>query len=440
MALKVSSICFLFFLITCSQTSAQSDSARRAWLAAHTAPIRTLDLNDPDDSDLTPIGRAIGDRRFVLLGEQTHGDGATFRAKARLIRYLHERLGFDLLVFESGFYDCRRTWVDARMGMALADSASGCMFELWWNSAQVRPLLAYLDAHKGTTRSLELAGMDLQPSGLKSRELFADLERFLTAQPDTAGVAHALRALHTSYYAALGAASGSPGAADSASAQLRAALDRLDAISFHDVPALGLLGEAGFWTQTLRGIWPLLTLVRELSRSAPTPGVLNQRDAVMGENLIWLARRYPARKIVVWGATSHLVRDRVGIEHDPAPQMVPAGHVLEQAFPGEVYTIGFLGVTGEFGISRRGTAVPRSSVPQADSASLDGLWRETGQELAFLDLRTIPPGGEWLRTPLIARPLGYAPMRTTWPRHLDAFFFIRQMTPSTPIVTDPPSR
>jgi erythromycin esterase len=134
--------------------AAQTADPRSAWLAAHAQPIRTLDFHTDDDSDLAPVGRAIGNRRIVLLGEQSHGDGATFQAKARIIRYLHERLGFDLLVFESGFYDCRRTWSDARAGMALADSAGGCMFELWWNSEQVRPLLEYLDAMKRrSTRS-----------------------------------------------------------------------------------------------------------------------------------------------------------------------------------------------------------------------------------------------------------------------------------------------
>ena len=154
----------LALIATAARTQAQDLPARRAWIAAHASPLRTLDPSDPDDRDLSPLGNAIGTRRIVLLGEQTHGDGATFQAKARIIRYLHQKLGFDLLVFESGFYDCRRTWQDARAGMTIADSASGCMFELWWNSAQVRPLLTYLDEQKAGKRPLELAGMDFQPS------------------------------------------------------------------------------------------------------------------------------------------------------------------------------------------------------------------------------------------------------------------------------------
>src|SRR5690606_36130131 len=112
---------------------------------------------------------------------------------------LHERHDFDLLVFESGFYDCRRTWVDARAGEALADSAGGCMFALWSNSAEVRPLLGYLDEVKGSARPLELAGMEFQPSGRNARQLCADLAPFLAAQPDSVGTGEAAGGLCVPY-------------------------------------------------------------------------------------------------------------------------------------------------------------------------------------------------------------------------------------------------
>src|SRR4051812_15253729 len=74
--------------------------ARIAWLQANSAPLRSIDPADTDFADLEPLARAIGDARIVMLGEQTHGDGATFLAKCRLVHFLHERLGFDVLSFE----------------------------------------------------------------------------------------------------------------------------------------------------------------------------------------------------------------------------------------------------------------------------------------------------------------------------------------------------
>lgn len=424
-------LCSLALVAAAVPSEAQDLAARRTWLAAHASPLRSLDAN-ADFADLAPIGKAIGNKRIVMLGEQTHGDGATFQAKVRLIRYLHEQLGFDLLVFESGLYDCRRTWQDARAGMAIADSASGCMFELWWNSAQVRPLLTYLDEQKAGKRPLELAGMDFQPSGTRAKFLIDDFERFARAQVDTTGLGAELATLR----ATIGAAPPQVKAlTDSALDAMRATSARLTSRPWRDVRALGQLGEAAFWKQTIGSAAAYIEFVHPLANGIQNPQVFNRRDSVMAANLVWLAKRDPKRKIIVWGASSHLVRNRTGIENDQAPGMIPTGHLASVALPGQIYTIGFIAAEGEMGMARRGTAVTRAPVESADSASIDGLMRDAGLSLAFLDLRHIAKGGEWLETPLVARPLGYAPMTTSWPKHLDAFLFTRTMTPSTPVLT-----
>ena len=422
--------------------SAQSNPERIEWLRQNVAPIRSISIADTNYADLAPLARAIGNRRVVLLGEQAHGDGATFEAKARVIRYLYERHGFDLLVFESGFYDCRRTWQDTRI--ALADSAINCMFELWSNSQQVRPLLAYMDSVRTSTRPLELAGMDFQASGRRAKALIDDLAAFLRMQRDTAGNGAMLQALGTSFgYLASPATRprDMPAAtADSIHEATRAAVKRFATLPLRDVSQLGSMGQAEFWRRTVSGMGALVDFMRAMMQATPgnlpPAAVMNRRDSVMGENLAWLARQNPRRKIVVWGATSHFIRNRTGIEGDPAPRMVPAGHVASQLLPDQVYVLAFMGAEGEQGTARRGSAPP-VAIPPADSASIDGLLRDTNVERAFLDLRSIPRGGEWLRAPMTARPLGYAPMRTVWPNHIDGILFLRRQTPSTPVVSGP---
>lgn len=85
---------------------ARAQDTLPAWLQAQVRPVRTIDFNDDDNvSDLEPLANAIGGARVVQLGEPSHGAGSSFAAKARIVKFLHKRLGFDVLIWESGLYD-----------------------------------------------------------------------------------------------------------------------------------------------------------------------------------------------------------------------------------------------------------------------------------------------------------------------------------------------
>ena len=49
-----------------------------------------------------------------MLGEHPYDDGTTFVAKTRLVRFLHEQMGFNVLAFESGLYDCPKGYGSRR--------------------------------------------------------------------------------------------------------------------------------------------------------------------------------------------------------------------------------------------------------------------------------------------------------------------------------------
>ena len=101
--------------------------AHIAWLSANAVPIRSIDPSRQSDDfkDLEPIRRAIGNSRVVILGEQSHGDGATFLAKARLIKFLHQRMGFDVLAWEAGLFNAPDMDTAVRDASVPLDQASG---------------------------------------------------------------------------------------------------------------------------------------------------------------------------------------------------------------------------------------------------------------------------------------------------------------------------
>ena len=144
--------------------------ARVAWLKKHVAPVRSIDPADEDFTDLESIRAAAGDARIVFLGEEWHGSGATFRARSRVIKFLHERCGFDVPAFESGLYDCRKTWELLREGkMPARDAVAQGIFSTWTGTEECRPFFEYLGRQARQPRPLEVCGFDCQFTGVASR-------------------------------------------------------------------------------------------------------------------------------------------------------------------------------------------------------------------------------------------------------------------------------
>src|SRR5215212_6644402 len=63
-------------------------------------------LNDPDDLD--PLLTLIGDARYVLLGEASHGTHEYYHWRAALSRRLIEEKGFSFLAVEGDWPHCYR--------------------------------------------------------------------------------------------------------------------------------------------------------------------------------------------------------------------------------------------------------------------------------------------------------------------------------------------
>ncbi len=58
--------------------------------------------------DFSPLEPLFARSRIVMLGEQDHGDGASFAFKGKLIEYLHLDCGYNMLAFEANFYGLSR--------------------------------------------------------------------------------------------------------------------------------------------------------------------------------------------------------------------------------------------------------------------------------------------------------------------------------------------
>src|SRR5258708_15249214 len=69
---------------------------------------KTADPLDELVPDYTPLIRLIGDARFVLLGEASHGTHEFYRERAKITKRLIEEKGFTAIAVEADWPDAYR--------------------------------------------------------------------------------------------------------------------------------------------------------------------------------------------------------------------------------------------------------------------------------------------------------------------------------------------
>ena len=360
--------------------------------------------------------------------------------KSRLVRYLHQRRGFDVLAFESGLYDCLRAGKEILRGADSLEWSENSVFDVWTRSAQVRPVLEYLGESVKAGQPLQLAGFDMQVTGTVATDyLVEDLRGFLSEShpillttEDWAIVSNNLGELFSDAQAWRLRSEAQYEQALAATANLE------DALRNWQPGDADLRRRADFWAQSLENLHDLFRFVRALDTDDPASirTAAPIRERAMARNLLWLVERYfPDRKIIVWGATSHLSRNRQSIDSAAAAAMIPMGQELWDKLGDRSYVVGFTSFEGLRGLPRPGEDGEPRDIGVAPQNSLEDLLARGGFDVGFLDLRAAEPDS-WLTSEFTARPLGHTPMTAQWNRILDGLFFIRQMKPSTMVIEE----
>lgn len=420
----------------------QETAKQVQWLVDNGISLRSVDPNDTDFSDLMPLMEKIGGARVVLLGEQSHGDGPVFLMKCRLVQFLHEVMGFNILAWESGLFDCREMEAALHKDMPLHEAIAKGIFSIWGRSEQVQPVFAYARTTYDTTRPLEMTGFDCQFSSMASADYFPQkLSAFLHSsgkQLLSSGDQDLLsRAINFQNFQKL--------TADDR-LKYNEIIGRLPGLIEDNQRLLEKTNsrkEISFWIRIAKNLPALYDVVERGSdknrkRKATDNNV---RDEAMGQTLNWLIEEiYPKEKIIVWAASMHNMRrgheiyrtGRVsGEKYFPYEDVKTMGDWVFEEFGEETYNITFTAYKGKAGpwFSKK-----PFDVPDAPEGSFEYNLHKTGKKLLFVDLTSLKDQPDhWIRQDLLARPLGYAPMITDWSRHFDAVIFMEDMLPSTPL-------
>ncbi|MHC4952734.1 MAG: erythromycin esterase family protein [Planctomycetota bacterium] len=369
-----------------------TDKKLVAWLDKNAIPVRTLSTGD-HMRDLAPLAKHLRGVRIVQLGENTHGDALAFAAKCRLVRWLHERMGFDVLAFESGMFECERANRLIRPDGDAKKVMRASIFPIWHTERTV-PVFKYLIEQSATRKPMRLSGFDLQESGGDAKHLIADATAMLAA-------------IDVAVKEGAGAQS-----------------------------ALGLLRKNEAQLLEKHGKGSVLFMERALEdrvlfaeqKDLKGKAALNFRDARMAANLGWLATvRYPKSKIVCWAATAHqahgLQTVLKGDEKLYAGLTMMGEHVHKQ-FGAKCFTLGFIAHGGWAGAWHR----PNFAVPKPQEGSMEDFLHRYGKPRLIVPLRGRTP----FTWPMYMAPMTYVrTLNAPWPKVLDAVFFIDEMEPTS---------
>ena len=398
--------------------------SRVAWLRQNATTIRTADVDSGDFADLAPLGHAIGNARLVLLGEPSHGDGTVVRLRTRIIAYLHQVHGFDVVASESGFFDADLAWQWMRSGERSTSTIASGVHGAWSATAEFQPLAEYIKRSAESPRPLELAGYDSQLSGrLSQQQLIPQLRRQLAnSSIDTLSISGWSEFIARLDSLMIRPASWNPVPNQQFTLSLNALMAQFD----RD----GATEREQFWIQLLRSISAYARQSEMATPRGDYTAASSIRDEQMADNLLWLMNtRYRGRRVVAWGASLHTAREVTTIDpgepNSGFDRFISMGGHLSRSLGHGLYSIGFVASDGKAGTLQRST----QALPPITPGSLEDVFRESGFDLAFLDLAGVHVNGTWVQTRVVAGPFGYAPMRAIWPSVFDGMIYIHTMQP-----------
>jgi erythromycin esterase len=348
------------------------------WIQAHHHALRSTSATDADFSDVQFLKTAIGGRRLVQLGESGHGVAEFDSLKVRLVRFLHEEMGFDVIAFESGLYECFHA--DEMAEQMNADYLMRNSIFAVWYSDETLPLFEYIQDTRATSRPLHLVGFDTQFStSVAPGQRAQDLHDLLAViDPALAEEARTLdlELVRLAQLALADARVQIAPKADQMIADYTRIADRID----RELPRLKSAFPA-------RPLYPLV--MAQAMRTAPaevrclaSPTDVdygNIRDQAMADNVTFLlARMYPTQRIATWAHNYHVRYDGHAID----PTIVNMGSYLVQRHRADLYTIGLFMYWGQAAQNDR--RVYPIALPSPNS--LEALFGRTTPPASFVDL------------------------------------------------------
>jgi len=321
--------------------------------AALTAAAHPL---EGEAGDYDALMRLVGDARFVLLGEPTHGSHDFYEERARITQRLIREKGFSAVAVEADWPDAYRVnrFVRGEGQDTTADAAlSGFeRFPAWmWRNTDVVHFIDWLRAHNAGVRAgpkVGFYGLDLYSLFTSVREVLNYLDRVDPTAAEQARQRYACFDHYGQDSQHYGYATG-VGLSESCQQSVLTQLRELQQRAADYMRSDGASSEDAYFyaQQNARLVKNAEEYYRTMFRGRVSSW--NLRDRHMAETLDALARHLsneddPA-KIVVWAHNSHIGDARATHMGELGEWNV--GQLAREAYPGRTCLVGFSTYQGQ---------------------------------------------------------------------------------------------
>ena len=294
----------------------------------------------------------LKDVQVVMLGENTHYDGNAIKTKAKIIKFLHQEMGFNTIAFESGVYDVWKAQQEIHKGEDVTYAFENSLYDFWIGKEEFQ---SFIDYYKLNKNQLKLYGFDTRITGEYGRKLLLPAlytycqKNNISFTLKNSDLALLLETFSSSflfdetiipYY------------------EFKEALTKL----LNKIVEKPRTEEQFYWGKVVENILALgkdnyilksietemiasiahIMPVRENQFFFYANAADNIRDKQMADNLLSYLKNNPNEKIICWGASGHFTNDMSSVDYPIVKDFIPMGSYIKKGLGEKAYSLAMI--------------------------------------------------------------------------------------------------